>query len=81
MSKDCDKNKKKKPQSGDGIEKKILDPELDIKSEKFNPLKALTSPDFVLPVEKAKIFDNVAAFEYHWKKTLSGESKQPIQCT
>lgn len=80
MNKDSDKKTEAKPQSDNRTEKKVFDPELDVKSDKFNPLKALTSSDFVLPVEKAKIFDNVAVFESYWKRTLSGESKQPAKC-
>lgn len=56
-------------------DKKVaVDPELDVTSDKFNPLKALTSPNFVLPVKKAKVFDNVAVFESFWRRSLSGET-------
>lgn len=38
------------------------DEELDITSEKFNPLKALYSKDLVIPVKNAKKLDNLGSF-------------------
>lgn len=40
-----------------------IDPELDFRSEQFNPLKALTSDKTYIPVKTAKVFDNIAMFE------------------
>lgn len=41
----------------------LIDPELDIRSERFNPLKALYSPDIPVSIENAKIYDNISQFE------------------
>lgn len=41
----------------------LIDPELDVRSERFNPLKALYSPDTPVPLKDVKIYDNVAQFE------------------
>lgn len=72
--KSVDQNKKSS--AGEEAADKILDPELDIRSDKFNPLKALTSSDFVVPVKNAKIYDNVAQFESAWKRIASGEKPE-----
>lgn len=46
----------------------VIDPELDIRSEKFNPLKALLSPNTIIPYPDEKIYDNIAAFEAKLRK-------------
>lgn len=48
----------KSPQEND--DKK--DEELDISSEKFDPLKALYAKDLKLPVQNVKKFDNLGIF-------------------
>lgn len=40
-----------------------IDPELDVRSPQFNPLKALTSPKVWIPDKKAPVYDNLAQFE------------------
>lgn len=40
-----------------------IDPELDVRSEQFNPLRALTSSKTWLPKKDAPVFDNLAVFE------------------
>lgn len=74
MSSDSDKSNEPPPAKPETDTKVAVDPELDVTSDKFNPLKALTSAEFVLPVKKAKVFDNVAVFESFWKRSLSGET-------
>lgn len=39
------------------------DPELDIKSKQFNPLKVLMSPKIDVPVANAPVYDNCAMYE------------------
>lgn len=50
------------------------DPELDIRSEFFNPLKALYSPDTPIPVKDAPIYNNVAEFESMLRRQNAGTS-------
>lgn len=40
-----------------------LPPELDIRSELFDPLKALYSNDIYIPVKNARIYDNIGKYE------------------
>lgn len=55
-----------------------IDPELDILSERFNPLKALYAPSVPLPVQNAPIYNNLAHYESVMKQRQqqhrSGES-------
>lgn len=44
------------------------DEELDIRSDKFNPLKALYSDKFKVPFEGAQALDNVGMFMSRLKK-------------
>lgn len=44
-------------------EQRKICPELDIRSELFNPLKALLSSDTPIPVEDAPLFNNIAHYE------------------
>lgn len=60
------------------------DPELDVRSEQFNPLKALTSQQMIPPYKKVPIYDNVSMFlsamrkrEMEKEKTMSGNPNQP----
>lgn len=56
-------------ESGSNIAQEDYDPELDILSEQFNPLKALTtSKIFNLPRQNAPIYNNLAQFESAMKK-------------
>jgi hypothetical protein len=61
------------------------DEELDIKSAKFNPLKALYSEKFKVPCEDAKPLDNVAMFMSRLKKAGNAldadlePKKQPLK--
>lgn len=41
----------------------LIDPELDFRSERFNPLKALYSPDTPATIKNVKLYDNLAQFE------------------
>lgn len=50
-----DKNKNK--------ETPIVDPELDIKSGQFNPLKALYASSVHVPIENVPIYNNIAHYE------------------
>lgn len=50
-----DKNKNRDAQ--------IVDPELDIKSAHFNPLKALYASSVHVPVENVPIYNNIAHYE------------------
>lgn len=40
-----------------------IDPELDLRSAQFNPLKALTSAKVWIPDKKAPVYDNLAQYE------------------
>lgn len=51
-----------------------IDPELDIRSELFNPLKALLSPEIQIPVKDAPQYDNVAQYESAMKKQQTAET-------
>lgn len=77
--KDCEESKCDTP-SNSG-ESSTVDPELDIASDKFSPMRALKSPSFTLPVKNAKIFDNVAKFETHWKRLNEKEDETAKQGT
>lgn len=41
----------------------LIDPELDFRSERFNPLKALYSPDTPVTIKNVKVYNNLAQFE------------------
>lgn len=51
-----------------------IDPELDIRSELFNPLKALLSPEIQIPIKDAPYYNNVAHYESAMKRQQAGES-------
>lgn len=44
------------------------DPELDVRSEQFNPLKALYSDQMFSPYKKVPLYDNLAMFEAAMRK-------------
>lgn len=56
------KSKSKGDRSKDR-ETQIVDPELDIRSAQFNPLKALYASSVPLPNENAPIYDNISQYE------------------
>lgn len=41
----------------------LIDPELDFRSERFNPLKALYSPDTPTTITNVKVYNNLAQYE------------------
>lgn len=41
----------------------LIDPELDFRSERFNPLKALYSPDTPATIKNVKLYNNLSQFE------------------
>lgn len=47
-----------------------IDPELDIRSDKFNPLKALLTTEKLVLNENAPIYDNIAVFESRMKRAM-----------
>lgn len=51
-----------------------IDPELDIRSELFNPIKALLSPEIQIPIKDAPQYNNVAHYESAMRKQQTGES-------
>lgn len=51
-----------------------IDPELDIRSDLFNPLKALLSPEIQIPIKDAPQYNNVAQYESAMKRQQTGES-------
>lgn len=59
-------------------ETQLIDPELDITSVQFNPLKALYAPTVRLPVENAPIYNNLAHYEsamrFKQQQHASGDS-------
>lgn len=53
-----------------------IDPELDIRCELFNPLKALLSPEIQIPTKDAPYYNNVAHYESAMKRQKSCESSE-----
>lgn len=51
-----------------------IDPELDIHSDKFNPLKALLTEEKLVLHENAPIYDNISIFESRMKRAESTTS-------
>lgn len=51
-----------------------IDPELDIRSEQFNPLKALYASSIQMPVENTPLFNNLAQYESALKRQDSAIS-------
>lgn len=47
---------------------KLIDPELDVTSPHFNPVKALESKETKIPFPKAKIFDNIGVLSSKFDK-------------
>lgn len=68
-----DKGNLKKPKAS---KSKQIDPELDVRSDKFNPLKALMSTDTWIPIKSAPIYDNLAKYESVIKQKESGAKQQ-----
>ncbi|XP_031640081.1 U7 snRNA-associated Sm-like protein LSm11 [Contarinia nasturtii] len=58
--------------SSDEMKIENIDPELDIRSEFFNPLKALLSPEIQIPIKDAPQYNNVAQYESEMRKQESG---------
>lgn len=56
------------------------DPELDFSSDKFNPLKALSTPGLRPPISGAITHDNLAKFESVVLKGNSGEKSKKKKC-
>lgn len=60
-----------------------IDPELDIHSNAFNPLKALLTEKKLTLHDKAPIYDNISIFESRMKRTglntTSNESTTDLQ--
>lgn len=52
-----------------------VDPELDIHSEQFNPLKALYAPAVHMSMENVTIFNNLA----HFESTMNMQRQQQEQ--
>lgn len=50
-----------------------IDPELDIRSELFNPIKALLSPEIQIPIKDAPLYNNVAHYESAMRKQQTGK--------
>lgn len=55
----------------------LIDPELDTRSERFNPIKALFSPDIHLAAN-VRIFDNVAQFESNLNRQKQSEQQTSV---
>lgn len=53
-----------------------IDPELDIRSEYFNPIKALYAPEIHMSLPNAKLYDNVAQYEAAMK--IQGTSRSSV---
>lgn len=70
----------KESESSDEIKIENIDPELDIRSELFNPLKALLSPEIRIPIKNAPQYNNVAHYESAMRRQESGESSVRIFC-
>lgn len=66
------KSSKDEPQS------ECIDPELDIRSEHFNPLKALYAPEIDIPIQNAQLFNNLAHYESALKRQQAGGSVSSI---
>lgn len=50
-----------------------IDPELDIRSELFNPLKALLSPEIKISIKDAPMYNNVAQYESEMRKSQTDQ--------
>lgn len=62
-------------ESVDGENKKPeIDPELDIRSEHFNPLRALYAPEIFIPVKNPPLYNNLAHFESAMKRRETDSS-------
>lgn len=57
----------------------LIDPELDIRSEKFNPLKALYTPYPLIPYPDVRLHDNIASFEASVKKRALVQSEHNVK--
>lgn len=51
-----------------------IDPELDIRSEYFNPLKALYAPEIQYPIANPRLYNNVAQYEAAMKREGSSDN-------
>lgn len=60
--------------SKDESQSECIDPELDIRSEHFNPLKALYAPEIDIPVKNAPHYNNIAHYESALKRQQAGGS-------
>lgn len=58
----------------DDLQSQVSDPELDIRSEYFNPLKALLSPELHMPIRDAPMYNNIAHYESVMRRQQAGES-------
>lgn len=57
------------------------DPELDIRSKRFNPLKALLTEQMPNSDKNARAYDNLAQFEPIFKRVFCGQSEEPKRST
>lgn len=58
----------------DDSQAQVSDPELDIRSEYFNPLKALLSPELHMPIKDAPMYNNIAHYESVMRQQQAGDS-------
>lgn len=65
-------DKEEKP---DKTVKKEYDPTLDVLSDKFDPLKAAFSKDFVMPAKNIPVYDNMKMIQAEFKRMGSIEMK------
>lgn len=63
---------------GDESREYEIDPELDIRSEYFNPIKALYAPEIKIPVQNPRLYNNVAQYESAMKRLESGQTSVNI---
>lgn len=64
-----------KEEKSDKSVNKDYDPTLDILSDKFDPLKAAFSKDFVMPAKSFSVFDNMKMIQAEFKRMGSIEMK------
>lgn len=74
-----DNNEKSEPTAGPSKSKNRrlpLPPEFDLRSELFDPLKALNADEKYFNVKNVKVYDNIAKFETAMKGDRVGKSKE-----
>lgn len=65
----------------EGRQRSPLPPEIDLRSELFDPLKALYADEKYFRFKNVKVYDNIAQFESAMKGNIVGKPKQGAAST